>query len=169
MSTIYDGTLLDHLAEHISYLSTASSFWFSVNSSCDNEFHLSKRLGIMPQDSSSSHCATLSSSNRAGWLLRRLSLRRRLVLSSRHTLVLSLRRPHVVSSRRLVVAFLWNYLPPPPRRRQAAANVTMSRCHHRRSHHAADTALPPSRYAPPPQRRCQAAANVAQSRFRHRR
>jgi hypothetical protein len=36
MSTIYDGTLLDHLAEHIRYLSTASSFWFSVNSSYDH-------------------------------------------------------------------------------------------------------------------------------------
>jgi len=45
-----------------------------------------------------------------GWLLRRLSLRRRLVLSSRHTLVLSLRRPLAVSSRRLVVAFSWNYI-----------------------------------------------------------
>ncbi len=29
MSTIYDGTFLDHLAEHIRYLSTASSFWFT--------------------------------------------------------------------------------------------------------------------------------------------
>jgi len=43
-------------------------------------------------------------------LLHRLSLRRRLVLSSRHTLILSLRRPLVVSSRHLVVAFLWNYV-----------------------------------------------------------
>ena len=38
--------------------------------------------------SSSSHCAALSSSNRAGWLLRRLSSRRRLVFSSRRTLIL---------------------------------------------------------------------------------
>ncbi len=42
----------------------------------------------------SSQCATLSSSNRAGWLLCCLSLR--------HTPVLSLRC--------LVVAFLWNYV-----------------------------------------------------------
>ena len=60
--------------------------------------------------SSSSHCATLSSSNRAGWLLRRLSLCRRLILSLRHTLVLSLRRPLVISLRCLVVVFLWNYV-----------------------------------------------------------
>jgi len=58
----------------------------------------------------SSHCATLLLSNHAGWLLRRLSLRCRLVLSLRCTLVLSLRRPLVVSSRHLVVAFLWNYV-----------------------------------------------------------
>ena len=51
MSTIYDGTtLLDHLAEHIRYLSTASSFWFSVNSSYDHGCHLSKRMGMSPQD-----------------------------------------------------------------------------------------------------------------------
>jgi hypothetical protein len=28
------------------YLSTTSSFWFSLNSSYDHEFHLSKRLGM---------------------------------------------------------------------------------------------------------------------------
>jgi hypothetical protein len=32
------------------YLSTASSFWFSFNSSYDHEFHLSKRFGMSPQD-----------------------------------------------------------------------------------------------------------------------
>ena len=36
MSTSYDGTLLDHLAEHMIYLSTASSFWFSPNLSNDH-------------------------------------------------------------------------------------------------------------------------------------
>ncbi len=52
MSTIYDGTLLDHLdlAEHNKYLSTASSFWFSVNSSYDHGCHLSKRMDMSPQD-----------------------------------------------------------------------------------------------------------------------
>ncbi len=50
MPTSYDGTLLDHLAEHIRYLSTASSFWFSVNSNYDHGCHLSKRMGISPQD-----------------------------------------------------------------------------------------------------------------------
>jgi hypothetical protein len=42
MPTSYDGTLLDHLAELMVYLSTASSFWFSLDSSYDHEFHLSK-------------------------------------------------------------------------------------------------------------------------------
>jgi hypothetical protein len=42
MSKSYDGSLLDHLAEYMIYLSTASSFWFSLDSSYDHEFHLSK-------------------------------------------------------------------------------------------------------------------------------
>jgi hypothetical protein len=50
MPTSYDGTLLDHLAEHMVYLSAASSFWFSINSSYDHDCHLSKRLGMTPQD-----------------------------------------------------------------------------------------------------------------------
>ena len=50
MSTSYDGSLLDHLAEYMIYLSTASSFWFSLDSSYDHEFHLSKRFGMSPQD-----------------------------------------------------------------------------------------------------------------------
>jgi hypothetical protein len=50
MSTSYDGSLLDHLDEYLIYLYTASSFWFSLNSSYDHEFHLSKRFGMIPQD-----------------------------------------------------------------------------------------------------------------------
>jgi hypothetical protein len=46
----YEVNSLDHLAEHMICLSTASSFWFSLNSSYDHEFHLSKQLGITPQD-----------------------------------------------------------------------------------------------------------------------
>ena len=42
----YGGALLDHLADHLIYLSTASSFWFSLDSSYDHEFHLSKQLGM---------------------------------------------------------------------------------------------------------------------------
>jgi hypothetical protein len=34
--------LFDPLAKHMVYLSTASSFWFSLDSSYDHEFHLSK-------------------------------------------------------------------------------------------------------------------------------
>ena len=36
--------------DHLIYLSSSSSFWFSLNSSYDHEFHLSKRLGMSPQD-----------------------------------------------------------------------------------------------------------------------
>jgi hypothetical protein len=50
MSACYDGTILDHLAEHMLYLSTASSFWFSLSSSQDHGFHLSQRLGMTPHD-----------------------------------------------------------------------------------------------------------------------
>jgi hypothetical protein len=50
MVTSYEVISLDHLAERMIHLSTASSFWFSLNSSYDHEFHLSKRLGITPQD-----------------------------------------------------------------------------------------------------------------------
>ncbi len=50
MPTSYDGTLLEHLADHIMYLSTASSFWFSLNSSYDHGCHLSKQMGMSPQD-----------------------------------------------------------------------------------------------------------------------
>ena len=48
MAMSYYNISLDHLAEHMIHLSTASSFWFSLNSSYDNEFHLSKRLGTSP-------------------------------------------------------------------------------------------------------------------------
>ena len=50
MTTTDDGTLLDHLAEHMMYLSAASPFWFNLNSSDDHDCHLSKRLGMSPQD-----------------------------------------------------------------------------------------------------------------------
>ncbi len=50
MSASYDGTILDHLAKHMLYLSMASLFWFSLSSSHDHGFHLSQRLGITPHD-----------------------------------------------------------------------------------------------------------------------
>jgi hypothetical protein len=50
MGTSYDNILLVHLADHLIYLSSSSSFWFSLNSSYDNDFHLSKRLGMTPKD-----------------------------------------------------------------------------------------------------------------------
>ena len=46
----YDTTILDHLAEYFLYLAAAPSFWFSLNSSYDHEFHLSRRLGMSPDD-----------------------------------------------------------------------------------------------------------------------
>ena len=46
MSSSYDTTILDHLAEYLLYLSATLLFWFSINSSYDHEFHLSRRLGI---------------------------------------------------------------------------------------------------------------------------
>ena len=50
MSLRYDGGLLDHLAEHMLYLSTTPSFWYSLNSSYDHDFHLSHQLGMTPLD-----------------------------------------------------------------------------------------------------------------------
>jgi hypothetical protein len=44
------GDIFDHLAEHMLFLSTAISFWYSLNSSYDNGFHLSERLGMTPKD-----------------------------------------------------------------------------------------------------------------------
>jgi hypothetical protein len=46
----YDTTIFDHLAEYFHYLAAAPSFWFSLNSSYDHEFHLSRRLGMSPDD-----------------------------------------------------------------------------------------------------------------------
>jgi hypothetical protein len=50
MSAIHDGTILDHLADFMHHLSTASSFWFSLNLSYDHEFHLCKQFGMLPHD-----------------------------------------------------------------------------------------------------------------------
>jgi hypothetical protein len=52
MATSYSNNSISHhhLADHLIYLSSSSSFWFSLNSSYDHEFHLSKRLGMSPQD-----------------------------------------------------------------------------------------------------------------------
>ena len=51
MAMSYHRILLgDHLADHLIYLSSSSSFWFSLNSSYEHDFHLSKRLGMTPKD-----------------------------------------------------------------------------------------------------------------------
>ena len=46
----YHRILGDHLADPLIYLSSSSSFWFSLNSSYKHDFHLSKRLGMTPKD-----------------------------------------------------------------------------------------------------------------------
>ena len=45
MAISYYNISLHHLANHLIHLSSSSSFWFSLNSSYDNQFHLSKQLG----------------------------------------------------------------------------------------------------------------------------
>jgi hypothetical protein len=50
MPTSYYSISHHHLANHLIYLSSSSSFWFNLNSSYDHEFHLSKRLGMSPLD-----------------------------------------------------------------------------------------------------------------------
>ena len=43
-------TISDHPDEYLLYLSAAPLFWFSINLSYDHEFHLSRRLGMTPDD-----------------------------------------------------------------------------------------------------------------------
>jgi hypothetical protein len=50
MSLSYDGSLLDHLAEHLIFLSTTPSIWYSLNLSYDHGFHISHRLGMTLHD-----------------------------------------------------------------------------------------------------------------------
>ena len=50
MATSYHCILGDHLPDHLIYLSLSSSFWFSLNSSCEHGFRLSKQLGMTPKD-----------------------------------------------------------------------------------------------------------------------
>ena len=106
MPTSYDGTLLDHLAEHNTiYLSLC---WLShcLSSSSRCATLLSSLCASLLSHclSSSSCCALLSSSRRAGWLLRRLSTRRPLVVSLSRRAALSSSRPaswlscHLLSS-----------------------------------------------------------------------
>jgi hypothetical protein len=45
MAMSYYNISLHHLADHLIHLSSSSSFWFSLNSIYDNEFHLSRQLG----------------------------------------------------------------------------------------------------------------------------
>jgi hypothetical protein len=50
MATSYENISLGHLADHLIYLTSSSSFWFSLNFDYDHDFHLSKRLGMTPKD-----------------------------------------------------------------------------------------------------------------------
>jgi hypothetical protein len=44
------GDLSDHIAEHMLFLSTPTSFWYSLNSSYDHGFHLLQWLDMTLQD-----------------------------------------------------------------------------------------------------------------------
>ena len=50
MGTSYVNTSLGYLADHLIYLSSSPSFWFSLDSSYNHDFHLSKRMGLTPED-----------------------------------------------------------------------------------------------------------------------
>jgi len=50
MAMSYHRILGDHLVYHLIYLSSSASFWFSLNSSYEHDFHLSKQVGMMPKD-----------------------------------------------------------------------------------------------------------------------
>lgn len=49
MSPSYD-LILGHIADFLHVLSDAPSFWFTLNSSYDHDFHLSKRFGMSPRE-----------------------------------------------------------------------------------------------------------------------
>jgi len=38
MATSYENISLDHLADHLIYLTSSSSFWFNLNSDYDHDF-----------------------------------------------------------------------------------------------------------------------------------
>jgi hypothetical protein len=42
--------VLDQIAKFFSLLSDAPSYWFTLNTSCDHAFHLSKQLGMDESD-----------------------------------------------------------------------------------------------------------------------
>jgi len=50
MPLSYDGSLLDHLAQHVIFFSTTPSFWYSLKLSYDHGFHLSRHLDMTPHD-----------------------------------------------------------------------------------------------------------------------
>jgi len=43
-------TILDQIATFSLLLSEAPSYWYSINTCCDNALHLSKRLGMEQND-----------------------------------------------------------------------------------------------------------------------
>ena len=47
ISSSYDTNLLHHLYEYLLFLSTVPLFWFSLDSSYDHEFQLSKWFGML--------------------------------------------------------------------------------------------------------------------------
>jgi hypothetical protein len=134
MAMSYHRILGDHLADHLIYPSSSSSFWFSLNSSYEHEFHLSKQLGT---------------SRPAGCCI-----------ASLHPLIVGPSCPALSIAVALTLAPSTACRRRPVRRRcrcrrQAVAAVALLRCRHRRCHrHRAAVKLPPTS-------RCRAAATAA--------
>jgi hypothetical protein len=193
MATSYGNTSLGHLTNHLIYLSTASSFWFSLNSSYEHDFHLLLEL-------TSSEPLTLDEEVRMQeeWhhderkcifillacdlLLLNLDMGNNdqpcvdvasplhILLPLRCCCTADCRCPcavHCRRRRRIAVA--------PSITIAVTSFIACCHCAVRRCHAAATTMPPPSCHRrrtvalPPPPRRRQAIANVALSRCRHRR
>ena len=188
MPTSYYNISLDHLADHLILLSSSSSFWFSLNSSCDNEFHISKRLRTSrPADcriaslrplvvppSCPSPSITVALAIAPSIACRRCAVRRRRAAAAatpppccrrRRTVAL----PPPSHCRAATTAAATATAPPPScRRRRAVAlpppPLTLPPPPHRRQ--ATSRCLAAA--LPPPPRRRQAVADLALSRCRHR-
>jgi hypothetical protein len=153
MSLCYEDTLHGHLAEYLIYLSTAQSFWFSLNSSYDHDFHLSQQFGMTAH----SYECLLVAANQAVFLTYLRTISSFSILISSKTTGLPLPWHHLCAFRRRSVAVTPSIalaLAPsiacrrravrcrraataatlPPHHRQAAAAVALTRCRHRRCH-----------------------------------
>ena len=164
----YHRILGDYLADHLIYLSLSYSFWFSLNSSYEHDFHLSKQLGtsqpagcyiaslcllVMPPSCPAPLivvaplCATAAATATAK-LLPPLHCRAASTTTNAAAAAALPRSCH----QRLVVSLPQPPLSLPPLLscRQAAADVALSRCRNCHCRRAAATTLRLLRCAPPP-------------------